>query len=70
MNASIASDVCRTLLHVAFRKQEKPKTTIPHVDTNETEVKTPDVKFNPETDVNIKPDDDGIDRSNPTAKIS
>ncbi len=70
MNASIASDVCRTLLHVAFRKQEKPKTTIPHVDTSETEVKAPEVKFNPETDVNIKPDDDGIDRSNPTAKIS
>ena len=29
-----------------------------------------DVKFNPETDVNITPDDDGIDRSNPTAKIN
>ncbi len=70
MNASIASDVCRTLLHVAFKKQEKPKTTIPHVDTGDAAVKAPEVKFNPETDVNIKPDDDGIDRSNPTAKIS
>ncbi len=70
MNSSIASDVCRTLLHVAFKKQEKPKTPIPHVDTIDAAVKAPEVKFNPETDVNIKPDDDGIDRSNPTAKIS
>ena len=69
MNASIASDVCRTLLHVAFRQQEKPKTPIQHVET-EAKPKTPDVKFNPETDVNITPDDDGIDRSNPTAKIN
>jgi hypothetical protein len=27
------------------------------------------VKFNPDTVSNITPDDDGIDRSNPTAKI-
>lgn len=70
MNANIANDVCRQLLHVAFKKQpQQPRVNIDTKIHDEAEKKEP-VKFNPETDVNITPDDDGIDRSNPTAKIN
>ena len=65
MNKSIAGDVCRQLLHVMFKKQPAPNPVHQNVETG-----APTQKFNPETDVNIKPDDDGVDRSNPTAKIN
>lgn len=67
MNANIGADVARTLLHVAFRKQ--PSQVTQQVNT-QAKVETPKAKFNPKTDVNITPDEDGIDRSNPTAKIN
>lgn len=67
MNANIGADVVRTLLHVAFRKQ--PSQVTQQVNT-QAKVETPKAKFNPKTDVNITPDEDGIDRSNPTAKIN
>lgn len=71
MNKSIAGDVCRQLLHVMFRKQQpKPQNVQVETKAEPAEEKKEPVKFNPETDVNIKPDDDGIDRSNPTAKIN
>lgn len=67
MNANIGADVVRTLLHVAFRKQ--PSQVTQQVNT-QAKVEMPKAKFNPKTDVNITPDEDGIDRSNPTAKIN
>ena len=74
MNHNISSDVVRTLLHVAFKpSQETIKQNIQAAPINQTapvkEDKEP-VKFNPEAVSNITPDDDGIDRSNPTAKIN
>jgi preprotein translocase subunit SecA len=70
MNANIAIDVVRTLLHVAFKVQPKV--------VSEVVTKVPDatalpdankVKYDPAANANITPDEDGIDRSNPTAKI-
>ena len=70
MNSAIAGDVCRQLLHVQFRAQPAKAAVHQNVQTaSKPEEKAP-VKFNPQTDVNITPDDDGIDRSNPTAKIN
>lgn len=71
MNANIANDVCRQLLHVAFRKQAQQKVNIDtKIQPTAEEKKVSQAKFNPDTDINIKPDEDGIDRSNPTAKIN
>jgi len=70
MNETIACDASRTLLHVAFQvKPQNAEATKPGIDAK-TPIKKPDVKFNPEVSSNVKPDDDGIDRSNPTAKIN
>ena len=64
MNENISIDVCRNLLHVMFKP--RPQQTI----TQATAQKIPtNVKFNPETESNISPDDEGFDRSHPTAKI-
>lgn len=74
MNNVISSDVVRTLLHVAFRPNTQAvNQNIQNAPINQTA--TPDskadkVKFNPDSVSNITPDDDGIDRSNPTAKIN
>ena len=73
MNNNISSDVVRTLLHVAFRQEARQADqNIQHAPINQTtpEANHDKVKFNPETVSNITPDDDGIDRSNPTAKIN
>lgn len=73
MNKIIASDVVRTLLHVVFNtNQQKVRQNIQRAPINQT-TETPKVekvKFNPDAVSNITPDDDGIDRSNPTAKIN
>jgi len=70
MNETIACDASRTLLHVAFQvKPQNAEATKPGIDSK-APVNKPDVKFNPEVSSNVKPDDDGIDRSNPTAKIN
>ena len=69
MNANIATDVVRTLLHVTFRKRpQQPTPTVKTVGTGETPAPEP-VKYDPAANANITPDDDGIDRSNPTAKV-
>ncbi len=83
MNENIAVDVVRTLLHVAFRsnpnRQQTPqRNAVPNpgsVNHQQGTVKSASVNFtptpsNPEIEANITPDDDGIDRSNPTAKIN
>jgi preprotein translocase subunit SecA len=73
MNNVISSDVVRTLLHVAFRPNTQAvNQNIQRAPINQTATSAPNadkVKFNPDTVSNITPDDDGIDRSNPTAKI-
>lgn len=56
MNENISIDVVKTLLHVEFSKQ-------PEQQTSKEEIK-------PQVDVNITPDEDQVDRSNPTAKIN
>jgi preprotein translocase subunit SecA len=66
MNEAISCDVSRTLLHVAFKANPKP---VAKIDPN-VQTANPNVKYNPEVESNVKPDDDGIDRTNPTAKIS
>ena len=69
MNANIATDVVRTLLHVTFRKRpQQPTPAVKTVGTGETPAPEP-VKYDPAANANITPDDDGIDRSNPTAKV-
>lgn len=73
MNKIIASDVVRTLLHVVFNtNQQKVRQNIQRAPINQTSEapKAEKVKFNPDAVSNITPDDDGIDRSNPTAKIN
>jgi preprotein translocase subunit SecA len=73
MNNVISSDVVRTLLHVAFRPNTQAvNQNIQRAPINQTATSAPNadkVKFNPDTVSNITPDDDGIDRSNPTAMI-
>ena len=67
MNENIATDVVRTLLHVTFRKNPNAQAPTP----SQGQVKKVEpVKYNPAEHANITPDDDGIDRSNPTAKIN
>ena len=67
MNENIATDVVRTLLHVTFRKNPNAQAPTP----SQGQVKKVEpVKYNPAENANITPDDDGIDRSNPTAKIN
>ncbi len=74
MNNVISSDVVRTLLHVAFRPNTQAvNQNIQNAPINQTATpasKADKVKFNPDSVSNITPDDDGIDRSNPTAKIN
>ncbi len=77
MNAMISQDVVRTLLHVAFRANPKAnaenvaKAPINQIPTANNIPDTAKVKYNgTQMESNVKPDDDGIDRSNPTAKIS
>lgn len=74
MNNVISSDVVRTLLHVAFRPNTQAvNQNIQNAPINQTATpasNTDKVKFNPDSVSNITPDDDGIDRSNPTAKIN
>ena len=74
MNNVISSDVVRTLLHVAFRPNTQAvNQNIQNAPINQTATPASNadkVKFNPDSVSNITPDDDGIDRSNPTAKIN
>ena len=75
MNNTIAIDIVRTLLHVVFRKNPSAvQENIQRAPINQkapSDATTPDkVKFNPNAVSNITPDDDGIDRSNPQAKIN
>ncbi len=82
MNENIAVDVVRTLLHVAIRAnpnraQQPQRNAVPNPGAvnRQATVKSASVEFkptpgNPEMEANITPDDDGIDRSNPTAKIN
>ena len=70
MNKAIAGDVVRSLFRVQFRANARAVNEAiekaPISQANQSTISTPkDVKF----DSNIVPDDDGIDRSNPTAKI-
>ena len=73
MNHLISSDVVRTLLHVAFKENKQAvNQNIQKAPINQKGEATEEnkVKFNPEDVSNVTPDDDGIDRSNPTAKIN
>ena len=72
MNKLISNDVVRTLLHVQFKANPQVvRQNIQNAPINQTGAATTEpVKFNPESVSNIAPDDDGIDRSNPTAKIN
>lgn len=71
MNEAIAGDVVRTLFRVQFRANARAvneaiaKAPINQAQQQDKIAAPKDVKF----DSNIVPDDDGIDRSNPTAKI-
>jgi preprotein translocase subunit SecA len=67
MNSVISSDVVRTLLHVAFRAN--PTVVKQDIQKTPAEQGPAPVKYNPAENANITPDEDGIDRSNPTAKI-
>lgn len=73
MNEQIAIDIVKTLLHVVFRQNTQAvHRNIQQAPINQTKpsVTPGKVKFNPEAVSNITPDDDGIDRSNPQAKIN
>ena len=73
MNNNIATDVCRTLLHVAFRENPQAQQNIQNAPINRTGPAPEEGKkeeFDAESVSNITPDDDGVDRSNPTAKIN
>lgn len=73
MNKIISSDVVKTLMHVGFKAEPKVvKQDIKNAPINQTGPATDEEKekFNAEAVSNITPDDDGIDRSNPTAKIN
>ncbi len=71
MNENIATDVVRTLLHVTFRKNTQAQQPVSApIGAIKPQAATPTpVKYDPAANANITPDDDGIDRSNPTAKI-
>ena len=70
-NSNIANDVVRTILHVRFRKNPEVQQNLAKAPINQTiPAAEKKVKFNPDAVSNITPDDDGIDRSNPTAKIN
>ncbi len=74
MNEAIAGDVVRTLFRVQFRanaravNEQLAKAPINQAPKTPIQINTENVKFD-SADTNIVPDDDGIDRSNPTAKI-
>ncbi len=68
MNENISVDVVRTLLHVTFRKNPTGQQA-PTPAAGQPKKVEP-VHYNPAEHANITPDDDGIDRSNPTAKIN
>ena len=72
MNENIATDVVRTLLHVTFRKNPQAQQPVPTpINAVKPQVAAPSpVKYDPAANANITPDEDGIDRSNPTAKIN
>ena len=63
MNANIAADSVRTLLHVTFRKEAHPVSAAVQAAAGPAAQPKGLVS-------NVKPDDDEIDRSNPTAKIN
>ena len=70
-NSNIANDVVRTILHVRFRKNPEVQQNLAKAPINQTiPAAEKKVKFNPDAVSNITPDEDGIDRSNPTAKIN
>ena len=72
MNANIATDAVRTLLHVAFRQNPQPDQVRVPVETgDEKEVTNPAPSASTQDFTsNVKPDEDEVDRSNPTAKIN
>lgn len=65
MKTNIALDVVKTLLHVEFQYQEKPKQN-----PNQVKVDVEKTQVDENLVSNVKPDDDLTDRSNPTAKIN
>ncbi len=76
MNENIATEVVKTLLHVSFRATPAPQ-PVKQVIKSETasEDKPKETKISVTEDgqevvTNVVPDEDGIDRSNPTAKIN
>ena len=72
MNRIISSDVVKTLLHVQFKANPQAvRQNIQNAPINQNGPAAAEpAKFNPDSVSNIAPDDDGIDRSNPTAKIN
>ncbi len=72
MNANIATDAVRTLLHVAFRQNPQPDQVRVPVETGDEKAVTNPAPSASTQDFtsNVKPDEDEVDRSNPTAKIN
>jgi len=78
MNDAIAGDVCRQLLHVqlnleAARKADEEEKKEEQKQQEQAAAEVKDLRNQAdkvEVVTNVQPDDDGIDRSNPTAKIN